>query len=202
MSVYRRCNARDALYTQASGHAGQAAPPRPLLAMPSGMLDVYTHHHVSKVPFARRPRALPVRAGRLNFGVAVKGLVCCIVCGAAMTGRHVIAVSTRQRGNPILDHVRNVPYEFVDGLVPDYGEQTAFPLGGHANRACNRQKLLNHLSRVAGETYNHHTSLVAVYWQCWVHTRVRYTSASATTCCTPPTSSGASRSSASEGLQD
>lgn len=40
----------------------------------------------------------------------------------------MIAVSTRQRGNPILDHVRNVPYEFVDGLVPDYGEYTAFTL--------------------------------------------------------------------------
>lgn len=31
-----------------------------------------------------------------------------------------IQVSSRQRGNPILKSIRAVPWEFVDGLVPDY----------------------------------------------------------------------------------
>jgi len=31
-----------------------------------------------------------------------------------------IHVSTRQRGNPLLKSIRKVPWEFVDGLVPDY----------------------------------------------------------------------------------
>ena len=31
-----------------------------------------------------------------------------------------IQVSSRQRGNPILKSIRSVPWEFVDGLVPDY----------------------------------------------------------------------------------
>jgi len=31
-----------------------------------------------------------------------------------------IQVSSRQRGNPILKSIRAVPWEFVDGMVPDY----------------------------------------------------------------------------------
>ena len=31
-----------------------------------------------------------------------------------------IKVSTRQRGNPLLKHVRKVPWEFEEGLVADY----------------------------------------------------------------------------------
>ena len=31
-----------------------------------------------------------------------------------------IQVSSRQRGNPILKSIRSVPWEFVEGLVPDY----------------------------------------------------------------------------------
>ncbi|XP_053551063.1 DNA excision repair protein ERCC-1 isoform X2 [Bombina bombina] len=34
-------------------------------------------------------------------------------------GRSCIVVSTRQRGNPLLKHVRNIPWEFGD-IVPDY----------------------------------------------------------------------------------
>ncbi|KAM8924647.1 DNA excision repair protein ERCC-1 [Pelodytes ibericus] len=34
-------------------------------------------------------------------------------------GRSCIVVSTRQRGNPLLKHVRNVPWEFGE-IVPDY----------------------------------------------------------------------------------
>lgn len=34
-------------------------------------------------------------------------------------GKSCIVVSTRQRGNPLLKHVRNVPWEFGD-IVPDY----------------------------------------------------------------------------------
>ncbi|XP_053306562.1 DNA excision repair protein ERCC-1 [Spea bombifrons] len=34
-------------------------------------------------------------------------------------GRSCIVVSTRQKGNPLLKHVRNVPWEFGD-IVPDY----------------------------------------------------------------------------------
>ncbi|CAH2321383.1 DNA excision repair ERCC-1 isoform X2 [Pelobates cultripes] len=34
-------------------------------------------------------------------------------------GRSCIVVSTRQRGNPLLKHLRNVPWEFGD-IVPDY----------------------------------------------------------------------------------
>ncbi|KAM9324950.1 DNA excision repair protein ERCC-1 [Gastrophryne carolinensis] len=34
-------------------------------------------------------------------------------------GRNCIVVSTRQRGNPVLKHVRNIPWEFGD-IVPDY----------------------------------------------------------------------------------
>jgi DNA excision repair protein ERCC-1 len=33
---------------------------------------------------------------------------------------HVLHVSLRQRGNPILKYIRNVPYAFVDYIVPDY----------------------------------------------------------------------------------
>lgn len=35
-------------------------------------------------------------------------------------GHGGIQVSSRQRGNPILKSIRAVPWEFVDGLVPDY----------------------------------------------------------------------------------
>jgi len=31
-----------------------------------------------------------------------------------------IQVSSRQRGNPILKSIRSVPWEFLDGMVPDY----------------------------------------------------------------------------------
>jgi hypothetical protein len=31
-----------------------------------------------------------------------------------------IHVSSRQKGNPLLKSIRKVPWEFVDGLVPDY----------------------------------------------------------------------------------
>ncbi|XP_075073402.1 DNA excision repair protein ERCC-1 isoform X2 [Mixophyes fleayi] len=34
-------------------------------------------------------------------------------------GKSCIVVSTRQRGNPLLKHVRNIPWEFGD-IVPDY----------------------------------------------------------------------------------
>ncbi|XP_068111715.1 DNA excision repair protein ERCC-1 [Hyperolius riggenbachi] len=34
-------------------------------------------------------------------------------------GRNCIVVSTRQRGNPLLKHVRNIPWEFGD-IMPDY----------------------------------------------------------------------------------
>lgn len=33
---------------------------------------------------------------------------------------HVLHVSLRQRGNPILKYIRNVPYAFADSIVPDY----------------------------------------------------------------------------------
>ena len=31
-----------------------------------------------------------------------------------------IQVNSRQRGNPILKSIRSVPWEFADGLAPDY----------------------------------------------------------------------------------
>lgn len=31
-----------------------------------------------------------------------------------------IQVNTKQRGNPILKSIRNVPWEFCDSIVPDY----------------------------------------------------------------------------------
>ena len=31
-----------------------------------------------------------------------------------------IRVSSRQKGNPVLKHIRKVPWEFEDGLVADY----------------------------------------------------------------------------------
>ena len=31
-----------------------------------------------------------------------------------------IRVSTRQKGNPVLKHIRKVPWEFDEGLVADY----------------------------------------------------------------------------------
>ena len=31
-----------------------------------------------------------------------------------------IQVSSRQRGNPILKSIRSVPWEFAEGLAPDY----------------------------------------------------------------------------------
>ena len=31
-----------------------------------------------------------------------------------------IHVSSRQKGNPVLKHIRNVPWEFVEGLAADY----------------------------------------------------------------------------------
>ena len=33
---------------------------------------------------------------------------------------HHILVNERQRGNPVLDHLRNVPWQFSKGLIPDY----------------------------------------------------------------------------------
>lgn len=33
---------------------------------------------------------------------------------------NTILVSTTQKGNPVLDHIRNVPWEFNTGLAPDY----------------------------------------------------------------------------------
>ncbi|KAL3758314.1 hypothetical protein ACHAWU_004279 [Discostella pseudostelligera] len=37
----------------------------------------------------------------------------------AMLQSHILHISTRQRGNPIIEHIRNVPYKFSE-LVPDY----------------------------------------------------------------------------------
>ncbi|XP_072280798.1 DNA excision repair protein ERCC-1 [Pyxicephalus adspersus] len=42
-----------------------------------------------------------------------------IPAGKAVIGKSCIVVSTRQRGNPLLKHVRNIPWEFGD-IVPDY----------------------------------------------------------------------------------
>ncbi|XP_018428700.1 PREDICTED: DNA excision repair protein ERCC-1 [Nanorana parkeri] len=39
--------------------------------------------------------------------------------GKSVGGKSCIVVSTRQRGNPLLKHVRNIPWEFGD-IVPDY----------------------------------------------------------------------------------
>ena len=36
-------------------------------------------------------------------------------------GVPIISVSPRQIGNPILKYLKNVPYQIVEGLVPDYG---------------------------------------------------------------------------------
>jgi DNA excision repair protein ERCC-1 len=33
---------------------------------------------------------------------------------------HVLYVSTRQRGNGVLEYVRNVPYQFLEDMIPDY----------------------------------------------------------------------------------
>lgn len=46
---------------------------------------------------------------------------CRVHTHARATGGYVIAVSPRQQGNPVLKHIRNVPYEFVEGITPDYG---------------------------------------------------------------------------------
>lgn len=35
-------------------------------------------------------------------------------------GKHVISVSEKQRGNPLLKHIRNVQWEFNKEIVPDY----------------------------------------------------------------------------------
>ena len=37
-----------------------------------------------------------------------------------------IQVSSRQRGNPILKSIRSVPWEFAEGLAPDYILGTCF----------------------------------------------------------------------------
>lgn len=37
----------------------------------------------------------------------------------------MIAASPRQQGNPVLKHIRNVPYEFVEGITPDFGTSIA-----------------------------------------------------------------------------
>jgi DNA excision repair protein ERCC-1 len=36
-----------------------------------------------------------------------------------MIAKHVLGVSTRQKGNPILHHIRNVPFDYFD-MIPDY----------------------------------------------------------------------------------
>jgi DNA repair protein Rad10 len=36
------------------------------------------------------------------------------------SGANALLVNSKQRGNPILKHIRNVPWRFVDTLVPDY----------------------------------------------------------------------------------
>ena len=41
------------------------------------------------------------------------------------TGGYVIAASPRQQGNPVLKHICNVPYDFVEGITPDFGTSTA-----------------------------------------------------------------------------
>ncbi|XP_071797380.1 uncharacterized protein [Asterias amurensis] len=41
------------------------------------------------------------------------------ISNKAPTGANSIIVNTRQRGNPILKHIRNIPWEFGD-IVPDY----------------------------------------------------------------------------------
>ena len=38
-----------------------------------------------------------------------------------------IQVNSRQRGNPILKSIRSVPWEFADGLAPDYILGTLYP---------------------------------------------------------------------------
>lgn len=38
----------------------------------------------------------------------------------AHADHHSILVSTRQRGNPLLDHIKNVPMEFNADVLPDY----------------------------------------------------------------------------------
>ena len=35
-------------------------------------------------------------------------------------GKHIISVSEKQRGNPLLKHIRNVQWEFNKEIVPDY----------------------------------------------------------------------------------
>lgn len=39
---------------------------------------------------------------------------------ASAAGHHRIAVSERQRGNPLLKHLRNVPWHFEKHVIPDY----------------------------------------------------------------------------------
>jgi hypothetical protein len=46
-----------------------------------------------------------------------------------LAGGQSIHVNPRQNGNPLLKHIRNVPHEFVQGLVPDYGTSVMMMVG-------------------------------------------------------------------------
>lgn len=37
-------------------------------------------------------------------------------------GAYIIAINPRQQGNPILKHLKNVPHQFVENIVPDFGK--------------------------------------------------------------------------------
>ena len=39
--------------------------------------------------------------------------------GHNLIAKHVLGVSTRQKGNPVLHHIRNVPFDYFD-MTPDY----------------------------------------------------------------------------------
>lgn len=48
----------------------------------------------------------------------------------------MIAVSPRQQGNPVLKHIRNVPYQITEGITPDYGTLVMYGVCVGARDGC------------------------------------------------------------------
>lgn len=75
-----------------------------------------------------------------------------------------ILVSSRQKGNPILKYVRNVPWEFTDSIIPDYvmGQTACALYLSLKYHTLNPNYIHERLKQLGTKTYNLRVLLVQV----------------------------------------
>ncbi|XP_075437698.1 DNA excision repair protein ERCC-1 isoform X2 [Ascaphus truei] len=94
------------------------APTAPPAAPPAAPAGSYANYIFQREPQGPERSSPAERGDRVDAPASSAGQVSVPVPKPA-GGKSCIVVSARQRGNPLLKHIRNIPWEFGD-IVPDY----------------------------------------------------------------------------------